>query len=135
MKFNGKHHINRDQLSAMFGISPQHITQIMQKKGGPPEIGIIDVRDPGSRVQRKVRFYRREEAVQWLEHYGHRQVSRPSNPVPPRQINAMQGQYKPSPGLSLAMARADAAYEGRGFVSAGGVGNGVERAHGYARGT
>ena len=134
MNYNPKHHITRDQLSAMFGISAQHITQNMQKPGGPQELGIMHSRDKNTRALREVRFYRRADAIQWLERRGKKLLSKPANVVPPRQINAMKGEYRPSPGLSLAMARADAAYEGRGFVSAGGVGNGVERAHGFARG-
>lgn len=138
MDYSENEHITRDELADIFSIPASRTTQIMRKRGGPQEIGAMVVRDAITRNIRTVQYYDRTTALRWMEKclLVSTPVKRHVEKVKPFIVNRMAREtWRPKDMLAINMARADAAYEGRGFVSAGGVGNGVEHAHGYARGT
>lgn len=136
LAYNVRSHITRDELGQRFGLPRKRITELMQREGGPTPLGIIEMRDPQTRVKSEMRYYKRKDAIAWMQKQCHGEgADKPKNPVPPSDISRMKRKnYGPSPELSIAQARADAAYEGRGFVPMGGVGNGEERKHGFGRG-
>ena len=147
MKYDRKKHFTSDQLAILLDVPLRCVPGNLSDEDAPRVVGrtVID--------GKRKRLYDRSEVVAWLERQAAdpepeparepgsaRETGRVREPykgerVPPRSIRPLhaQGEYRPSPALSVNFARAGEVYPHRLYTPAG-IGNGLEFAPGFDRG-
>lgn len=147
MKYDRKKHFTSDQLAILLDVPLRCVPGNLSDEDAPRVVGrtVID--------GKRKRLYDRSEVVAWLERQAvdpepkpdsktksAREPDRVREPykgerVPPRAIRPLhaQGEYQPSPALSVNFARASEVYPHRLYTPAG-IGNGLEFAPGFDRG-
>lgn len=127
-QYNEVDHITHAELAALMGKEPGTLTVQMKHEGGPRILGSIELPR-----ERGMSYYGRGEAMAWAE--GSERPEYRGEIVParhPKPLHA-QGVYRPSPALSINMARAAQLYPHR-LYTPDGVGNGREFALDFDRG-
>ena len=125
MNYDSMKHIKHGDLAAEAGIKSSALTGMVRSGAAPGPVG-------KGRIGRSVAsFYDRTEALLWAAQI-RPQVT--GEIVPPSDINLMTREtWKPKGRLADNFARASEVYPHR-LYTPNGVGNGVERAHGFGRG-
>lgn len=124
-QYNEIDHITHAELAALVGKEQGALTVQMKHEGGPRILGSIELPR-----ERGMSYYGRGEAMAWVEG-----IERPEyrgEIVParhPKPLHA-QGVYRPSPVLSINMARAAELYPHR-LITPRGIGNEVTFQYGF----
>ncbi|NYT25374.1 hypothetical protein H0A73_17375 [Alcaligenaceae bacterium] len=121
MKYDRKHHLTTQQLADLMGIPVSNLAGSIRSPDAPLALfqALID--------GRKQSVYDRVAAVLWVDSNRPKTQRQPGAIVRPAAVRPVseQGQYRPSPQLTINQQRAAELYPHR-LITPDGVGNGID---------